>query len=328
LNLQPFEYTASQPAENPGALVISEFMGCSRTLNGVLRVNPFSLDSVASAILTALNMSLEERKANHARRYNYVLNHTIGRWGVTFLEHLDRATKLGEGMNYVQVGWGSNVKLMGLRSDFTHLDEEIVTATYRKAERRVLLLDYDGTLTPSDKAHTRSKLVGPTKAVKQLLTSLSADPDNIVFIMSGRTRSTLSDWFPVDKFPNLGLAAEKGLFLRWPARLEQQCREDLRHDPALRKRLCDRKTELEQARQAELTEKANLTSESRSAAFIEAQAKAAEAAAAAAAAAASSVPAATPSARASSGGDAHLLVEEVLAPVIDLDWEVRCFPSL
>jgi len=72
------------------------------------------------------------------------MNHTIERWGVTFLEHLDRATRLCEGMNYVQVGWGSNVKLMGLRSDFTHLDEEVVTAAYRRAERRVLLLDYDG----------------------------------------------------------------------------------------------------------------------------------------------------------------------------------------
>lgn len=72
------------------------------------------------------------------------MNHTIERWGVTFLEHLDRATRLCEGMNYVQVGWGSNVKLMGLRSDFTHLDEEAVTAAYRRAERRVLLLDYDG----------------------------------------------------------------------------------------------------------------------------------------------------------------------------------------
>lgn len=75
------------------------------------------------------------------------MNHTIERWGVTFLEHLDRATRLCEGMNYVQVGWGSNVKLMGLRSDFTHLDEEVVTAAYRRAERRVLLLDYDGTVT-------------------------------------------------------------------------------------------------------------------------------------------------------------------------------------
>ena len=72
LNLTPFEYTASQSAEDPGALVISEFMGCSRTLNGVLRVNPWSLDTVANAIHVALSMSIEERKANHATRYNYV----------------------------------------------------------------------------------------------------------------------------------------------------------------------------------------------------------------------------------------------------------------
>jgi trehalose 6-phosphate synthase/phosphatase len=73
LNLLPFEYTVSQNESNPGALIISEFMGCSRTLNGVLRVNPWSLDSVAVALNVALNMSIEERKANHSRRLNYCM---------------------------------------------------------------------------------------------------------------------------------------------------------------------------------------------------------------------------------------------------------------
>jgi trehalose-6-phosphate synthase len=106
LNLFPYEYTAAQSPERPGALIISEFMGCSRSLNGVLRVNPWSLKQVSNAIASALNSTLTERKANHIRRYQYVLNHTLERWASGFLDQLDRATKFGAGLHYVQVGWG------------------------------------------------------------------------------------------------------------------------------------------------------------------------------------------------------------------------------
>jgi trehalose 6-phosphate synthase/phosphatase len=96
LNLMPFEYTVSQNNNCPGVLIISEFMGCSRALNGVLRVNPWSLEMVSEAIHTALAMSMEERKANHARRFNYVMNHSIETWAKSFLLQLENATKLGQ----------------------------------------------------------------------------------------------------------------------------------------------------------------------------------------------------------------------------------------
>ena len=224
LNLTPYEYSASQSHERPGVLVISEFMGCSRSLNGVLRVNPWSLTQMADAIDTALGMPDEERRANHGRRYNYVMNHSIERWGLSYLEQLDKATKFQSSLNYVQVGWGSNVKLMGLRSDFAHLEDDAITTAYRKARRRVILLDYDGTLTPLEKSSEGSRLIHPTPAIKRILRALCDDEDNDVFIMTGRTRAVLTDWF--DDIPQLGLAAEKGLFLRWPRRRMADCRYD------------------------------------------------------------------------------------------------------
>jgi len=316
LNLLPFEYTAAQPSSDPGALVISEFMGCSRALNGVIRVNPWSLDMASAAINDALQMTLAERRANHSRRFNYVMNHTIERWGLTFLEHLDRATKLCEGMSYVQVGWGSNVKLMGLRSDFTHLDEELVTAAYRRAERRVLLLDYDGTLTSAEKTAHKSRLMGPSSKVKRLLRDLSRDPENVVFIMSGRTRSTLTEWFPVRDFPELGLAAEKGLFLRWPQRLAMQCRQDIRRDPLIRKRVEEGKREKEKAEEEERKKNAQITSEMRSQTFrqqSEHKKPSVE----------DNTTKTSPAPDNSSvmTGDAHLLVEEASVAVDDTEWE-------
>ena len=218
LNLVPFEYTAAQSDADPGSLIVSEFMGCSRSLNGVSRVNPWNLDNVVDALHHSLTMSLDERKANHSRRSTYVMNHNVERWSLSFLDALELASKQGASLSYVQVGWGSNVRLLGVRSDFMHLDEGQIAVAYRKCYKRILLLDYDGTLNAPEKSAQRSKLVTPSNTVMQILKLLTADLDNYVFIMSGRTRDCLHEWF--SSLPELGVAAEKGCFLKWPARMQ------------------------------------------------------------------------------------------------------------
>jgi len=224
LNLMPYEWTASQDSSDPGALIISEFMGCSRSLNGVLRVNPWSLETVADAIQQALTMSIEERKANHQRRHNYVMNHTVERWATGFLEHLDRASSLGAQLHLITPTIGPSSRLLFLRTDFHHLDESALLVSYRRCAKRVIFLDYDGTLIASDqkKGPNTKQLGHPPPSILRLLTRLCEDDNNCVFLMSGRTRATLMEWF--GSVTELGLAAEKGLFLRWPRRLEDSCR--------------------------------------------------------------------------------------------------------
>ena len=224
LNLMPYEYTASQDAASPGALILSEFTGCSRSLNGVLRVNPWSLEAVADAIQQSLSMTPEERRANHSRRFTYVVNHTVERWASGFLEHLDRASALGAALHFVVQGSGPGSRLLGLPSDFHRLDEAAVLRAYRRCGKRILFLDYDGTLIPSDQRKGPSKGVSghPPASLLRLLSRLCEDEDSCVFLMSGRTRASLMDWF--GGLQQLGLAAEKGLFLRWPRRLEKSCR--------------------------------------------------------------------------------------------------------
>lgn len=243
LNVIPYEATASQGSSVPCALIISEFMGCSRSLNGVLRVNPWSLEAISDAIHAALSMTNDERRANHSRRYNYVMHHTIDRWANGFLDQLNRATRLGAELNYVQVGGpnplasasGPTKKstLLGLKSDFVQLPTPLLVETYAAAGMRVILLDYDGTLVPADKVPncvdaSGGVSSGPPGVVLHLLRLLSADPSSCVFIMSGRTRAVLSDWF--GGIPNLGLAAEKGLFLKFPERIAMQCRFDINRE--------------------------------------------------------------------------------------------------
>ena len=75
------------------------------------------------------------------------MSHNFEHWVRGFLRDLDEAAGQSSGLNYVQVGWGSNVRLIGLHADFRRLDIGEINASYRKYKRRLLLLDYDGTLT-------------------------------------------------------------------------------------------------------------------------------------------------------------------------------------
>jgi trehalose 6-phosphate synthase/phosphatase len=79
---------------------------------------------------------------------------------------------------------------------------------FRNAEKRHLLLDYDGTLVPFAR-HPR--LAVPQKDLLQLLMALSSDPRTDVTIISGRDHISLEGWF---KHLPLNLVAEHGAAVR------------------------------------------------------------------------------------------------------------------
>jgi trehalose 6-phosphate synthase/phosphatase len=81
---------------------------------------------------------------------------------------------------------------------------------YRRSARRLILLDYDGTLVPFVPDHA---LARPTQKVLSLLQRLADDPANSVVIVSGRDRHTLEKWF--ETLP-IRLVAEHGFFTRPP----------------------------------------------------------------------------------------------------------------
>ncbi|PHU14172.1 putative alpha,alpha-trehalose-phosphate synthase [UDP-forming] 8 [Capsicum chinense] len=80
------------------------------------------------------------------------------------------------------------------------------TAYYVVAECRAIFLDYDGTVLPYS-----SLIKAPSVDVTTLLSSLSNDPNKIVYIVSERGRSSLSEWLvPRER---LRIAAEHGYFI-------------------------------------------------------------------------------------------------------------------
>lgn len=82
---------------------------------------------------------------------------------------------------------------------------------YDGAARRLLLLDYDGTLREFEPT---PELATPTPEIKTLLGRLAADPKNTVVIISGRDHATLDDW--LGDLP-LHFVAEHGMAYRAPS---------------------------------------------------------------------------------------------------------------
>jgi trehalose 6-phosphate synthase len=88
MNLVAKEYVASQDEENPGVLVLSRFAGAAAECAEALLVNPYDAESIGAAILQALSMPLEERRARHQAMLRRLSANTLTRWGDQFLAAL------------------------------------------------------------------------------------------------------------------------------------------------------------------------------------------------------------------------------------------------
>lgn len=87
---------------------------------------------------------------------------------------------------------------------------------YQRARRRLLLLDYDGTLAPFA---DRPELALPKDKVYELLSRLSSVSSNDVILISGRVKESMEEWF--GHLP-LRLMAEHGSWLKEPREAWQE----------------------------------------------------------------------------------------------------------
>lgn len=221
MNLIPYEYiicrqgnekldeTLRLNPETPkkSMLVISEFIGCSPSLSGAIRVNPWNIDAVAEAMNSALVVAEGEKQLRHEKHYRYVSTHDVAYWARSFLQDLERACRDHVRRRCWGIGFGLGFRVIALDPNFRKLSIEHIVSAYKRTKNRGILLDYDGAmkLPSSISAIPNSEAVG-------ILNSLCRDPKNIVFLVSGKDRKTLTEWFSSCEL--LGIAAEHGYFLR------------------------------------------------------------------------------------------------------------------
>lgn len=216
MNLMPYEYIVCRQGHEekedvkPSMLVVSEFVGCSPSLSGAIRVNPWSIEAVRDAIYASIRLSPSERLLRHEKHWKYVGSHTVKFWAKSYVADLQRMTQNHRKMQCFDLGFALDTfRMVALTSDFRKLNQEDVSKGYKASENRVLLLDHDGTLVPQSSISAK-----PDDHLLHVLTDLTSDSKNHVYIISGRARAELEEWFA--SVPRLGLAAEHGFYIRHP----------------------------------------------------------------------------------------------------------------
>ncbi len=88
MNLVAKEYVASQPADDPGVLVLSCFAGAAQELGEAVVVNPHDIEGMADGIRQGLSMSLGERKERWTAMMATIESNDITRWRESFVTAL------------------------------------------------------------------------------------------------------------------------------------------------------------------------------------------------------------------------------------------------
>lgn len=192
MNLIAKEYIATKK-NKPGVLILSEMTGAIIELNEALRVNPNNIEEIKDTLFFALNIPEPEQMERIEKMQNILGRQTNTKWTKDFFTELEN------------IGWIR--KSIGEKY-IDQTNRKTIADAYRKAKKRLLLLDYDGTLT----GFTRDPYKAiPDERLKNLINQLIASKKNQVVIISGRDRKFLEQCFPHSE---LMLISEHGSFIR------------------------------------------------------------------------------------------------------------------
>ncbi len=192
MNLVAKEYVASRP-DKTGVLVLSERAGAAKELCEAIIINPNNREEICDGILEALNMPFEEQTRRNQIMQDRLKRYDVFRWATDFIGDLIDAARLQHSLT---------IKML------SHAGEEEVGEQYRLSRRRLLFLDYDGTLMPFV---NRPELAKPTSQILRILHQLGENVRNDLVIISGRDRNTMNEWFGT--LP-VGIVAEHGAWIK------------------------------------------------------------------------------------------------------------------
>lgn len=112
-------------------------------------------------------------------------------------------------MNILSVGLHMNFRVVIPRPNCKKLLPVHISPSYQRASRRLILLDYEGTLMQQE-VNTRPG--APSQELIHTLNQLCSDPKNTVFVVSGRRSCDLAIWF--EACEKLGISAQFGYCTR------------------------------------------------------------------------------------------------------------------
>jgi trehalose 6-phosphate synthase/phosphatase len=192
MNLIAKEFVATR-ADGEGMLVLSEMAGAAEELREALIINPNNEGEIVEALKKALMMPKPEKVGRNKEMQKELQHFDEELWADNFMKKLVETRKLQE-----EIG----------RRVLTSPVEKDLIKSYQKARKRLLLLDYDGTLVSFAKTPGQAR---PDDDLLKLLERLAQDSKNEVVVVSGRDKDFLDYWF--GKL-NVTLGAEHGVWIK------------------------------------------------------------------------------------------------------------------
>lgn len=192
MNLVAKEYVASR-VEHDGVLILSELAGAANELGEAMLVNPFDKGEVAKRINAALTTPIEEQRQCITAMQQRLRENDVVTWVARYFGELKEIK--------------ARQKELGIRLIDSNISADIVKS-YRSASKRLLFLDYDGTLVPIE---SRPAFAKPKYELLNLLNTLSTSPSTEVVVISGRDFKILEQWLG---HLDIHLVAEHGASFR------------------------------------------------------------------------------------------------------------------
>ena len=191
MNLVAKEYIATR-TDKTGVLILSEMAGSANEMNESLLINPNNFEQIADSLYQAINMPKEEQQERNAHLQRRLARYNVEEWANDFMSSL-QAQKDREAANVTK-------RLTEHRLS-TVLDD------FSKAKKRLLFLDYDGTLAGF---HVDPQKAGPDKELYQLLDTLNELENTELYLVSGRDKDTFAKWFLPKKY---NMIVEHGVWI-------------------------------------------------------------------------------------------------------------------
>ncbi|CAG0950594.1 MAG: Bifunctional trehalose-6-phosphate synthase/phosphatase [Candidatus Methanoperedens nitroreducens] len=192
MNLVSKEYIAAR-TDKTGVLILSEMAGASKELGEAIIINPNNTEEIIEALKEALEMPREEQiRKNHIMQERLKC-YDVVKWAHDFLNDL---ISVGEEQKRF------DAKLLNRKV------KEEMKVDFNKARRRLILLDYDGTLVPFAPS---PEMAVPNQDILNILISYLKDMRNEIVLLSGRDKDTLGRWF---ELPNINIVAEHGILIK------------------------------------------------------------------------------------------------------------------
>ena len=194
MNLVAKEYVAAK-TDNKGVLILSEMAGAAKEMGEAIIINPNNYGEIAEALKNAILMPEAEQNERITAMQTRLKRYNIEKWTKDFLSSLTDTV--------VQRSKYATKKLTS--------DEELkLLDAYRHAKKRILFLDYDGTLVGFQK---KPELATPDEDLYRILDKLALKKGNEIVLISGRDRGAFTEWFGKK---NYSLIAEHGVWKKSP----------------------------------------------------------------------------------------------------------------